>query len=148
MTLYALLERIAQYGKKRKLINYSCAGSSIYEINPHSIKEYPILFSSPTGNHRVTVDTTTFSITLTYMERLEKDSINDIQIYSVAVENLKDIIRGIAEIYGVIAVSDEYRIYNFIETERMEDRVAGAYAQIEITVSNEDICPEDIEDNE
>lgn len=141
MTLYKLLEEIAQRGIAKKLINYSCAGSSLYEVNARSVKDYPLLFSSPTGSHTVTRDTTTFSLTLSYVDRLEKDSINDIQTFSVAVENLKDIIATIEQIEGVVAISDSYRIYNFTETERMSDRVAGAYAQLNITVVNDEVCP-------
>lgn len=143
MTLEQLMYRIAQYGIKKKLINYSAAGSSLYQLNTSTIKKYPVLFTSPTGSHTVNTDLTRFTLTLFYLDRLSTDNANDISIFSIAVEVLKDLIRGISEIEGIVAVSEEYTITNFTETERLNDKLAGAYTTIEIVVSNDYICEQD-----
>ena len=143
MTLEHLLHSIANYGISRKIINYSAAGSSIADLNNKSVREYPILFTAPTGSHSVTRDTTQFTLTLYYIDRLEEDSSNDIAIYSTAIEQLKNIITGIGEIDGVIDVSEEYSIENFIDTETLSDRCAGAYSTIEIITLNDVICPDE-----
>lgn len=140
MTLKNLIDRIAKYGISRKLINWSSAGADIFAINSQSIREYPILFTSPTGSHRVEENTTTYSITLYYIDRLLRDSSNDIDIFSSAVEQLKAIVIGIAQIDGVVGVSDSYNVLNFTETERLSDSCAGAYCTIEVTVLNDFIC--------
>lgn len=141
MTLYALLNTIGDLGIKDKLINYSCAGSSIYQINDLPIRDYPILYCSPTGTHNVTENFTTYQLTLYYIDRLLEDSSNDVNIHSVGIEVLKNIINKIKKLDDVIEVGENYDITLFTETERMKDRTNGAFATIEVSVLNNSICP-------
>lgn len=144
MTLEYLLYSIGKAAIRNKIINYAAAGGSIYELNAETIQDYPILFASPTGQHEVRVNTTDYEISLYYLDRLLRDNSNDIQIYSTAVENLKLTLRAIEEIEGVIEISETYNISNFTETEAMNDRVAGAFATVTITILNTSDC-DDIE---
>ena len=80
MTLENLLYNIGRTAIRNKVINYSAAGSSIFELNAETIVDYPMLFISPTGNHEVRINTTDYEITLYYLDRLLRDSANDIQI--------------------------------------------------------------------
>ena len=95
MTLKNLIDNIAKLAIDQKCINYSAAGTSIYQLNPKQVDAYPVLFQSPTGDHIVNENTTTYEITLYYLDRLTEDSINDIVIYSASIEQLKNIVRGI-----------------------------------------------------
>lgn len=140
MTLKILLKEIGEMGKAQKLINFSAAGTSLDQINGMEINWYPLLFSSPTGTHTVAENTTTFDITLYYIDRLLTDYSNDIDIFSSAIENLKNLINGIKELPGVLDVTDDYTIRNFANTEKMNDSLAGAYAQVRIKVVNDTIC--------
>ena len=140
MTLEYLLYSIGKAAIRNKIINYAAAGGSIYELNAETIQDYPILFASPTGQHEVRVNTTDYEISLYYLDRLLRDNSNDIQIYSTAVENLKLTLKAIEEIEGVIEISDTYTISNFTETEGMNDRVAGAFATVTITILNTSDC--------
>lgn len=140
MTLENLLYNIGNTAIKNKVINYAAAGSSIFELNAETIVDYPLLFASPTGNHEVRVNTTDYEITLYYIDRLLRDSANDVQIFSTGVEQLKLIMRMIENIDGVVEVADTYSISNFAETEKMNDSVAGAFATVTITVLNISEC--------
>lgn len=140
MTLENLLYNIGRTAIRNKVINYSAAGSSIFELNAETIVDYPMLFISPTGNHEVRINTTDYEITLYYLDRLLRDSANDIQIFSTAVEQLKLVMRMIENIEGVVEVSDTYNISNFSETEKMNDSVAGAFCTVTITVINVSEC--------
>lgn len=140
MTLQSLLYAISEYGIHRKIINYSAAGASIYELIAKEIKDYPILFASPTGTHSVGRNTTKYTITLYYIDRLMTDSSNDIDVFSAAIEGLKNIIIGIDNLDGVVAVGEEYTIQNFTDTEVLNDRCGGAFATLEITILNDTIC--------
>lgn len=140
MTLENLLYNIGKTAIKNKVINYAAAGSSIFELNAETIVDYPLLFASPTGNHEVRVNTTDYEITLYYIDRLLRDSANDVQIFSTGVEQLKLIMRMIENIDGVVEVADTYSISNFAETEKMNDSVAGAFATVTITVLNTSEC--------
>lgn len=140
MTLKNLLYEIAKYASKNKIINYSAAGPSLYQLNMETIKDYPVLFASPTGSHNVSPNLTTYTITLYYIDRLTTGGENDVDILSNSVEGLKTIINGIKRIPGIVEIYDDYSITNFADTQRMSDKVAGAYATIVIRTTNETTC--------
>ena len=140
MNLRILLKEIGELAKEQKLVGFSAAGTSLDQINGMEIAWYPVLFNSPTGSHMVYQNTTTYDITLYYLDRLLEDYSNDIDIYSSAIENLKNIINGIKDIPGVVQVNDGYTIRNFTNTEKMNDRLAGAYAQVRVQVVNDTVC--------
>ena len=143
MTLKQLLTNIGELGKAQQLINFSAAGTSLAQINPLDVAWYPLLFLSPTGTHIVTENTTKFSITLYYVDRLLEDYSNDIDIFSSSVSNLENLITGIKLIPGVVGVEDNYSIRNFANPEKMNDSLAGAYAEVQITVVRDTICFEE-----
>lgn len=143
MTLKNLLISISELAIREKIIYSSMAGTSLYTINPKNIEGYPVLFSSPTGDHLVEQYTTTFNVSLFYFDRLSNGDENDIDIYSAAVEQLKTLIRKIESLEGVLKVEDGYRITNFADTESFDDRLCGAYATINIVTDNKFLCDED-----
>lgn len=140
MTLKTLIDAIGNMGMMQKLIKFSAAGTSLAQINPMTIKSYPLLFSSPTGTHQIREDVKIFSLTIYYCDRLLEDYSNDIDILSSSIENLQNIINGIKNIPGVVDVESVYPIRNFANTEKMNDSLAGAYAEVRITVPNNTIC--------
>lgn len=140
MNLKSLLVAIGEMGKQQKLINFSAAGTSLDQINGINVEWYPALFSSPTGNHNVLDNTTTYEITLYYIDRLLPDYSNDLDVLSSAVENLKNLVVGIRSIPGVVEVLNNYTIRNFANTEKMNDSLAGAYAVIRVKVANDTVC--------
>lgn len=141
MTLKYLLNSIANAAIQEKIINYAAAGSDLYALNTLRVDSYPVLFITPNGDHIVDDNTTTFSISLLYFDRLTEDSINDIDIYSAAIEELKNFVLVIEHLAGVLKVEDGYRITNFNDTESFDDRIAGAYAEIRVVTDNEWKCP-------
>lgn len=140
MTLQTLLNIIGEIGIRDRLINFSCAGSSIYQINDLTVVDYPILYTTPAGTHNVTPNYTSYELTLYYIDRLLEDNSNDVNIHSVGVEVLKNIINKIKAVEDVVEVEDEYDIILFTDTEKMKDRCSGAYATIKVSVLNNTIC--------
>lgn len=143
MTLKNLLVSISQLAINEKIINSALGGTSLYTINPKNIEGYPVLFSSPTGNHTVEQYTTTYSLSLFYFDRLSEGDENDIDIYSAAVEQLKNLILKIEKLDGVVKVRDGYTITNFNDTESFDDRLCGAYASIDVVTNNAYTCPDE-----
>lgn len=139
MNLFELCKELGEMAKAQELVNFSAAGSSLAEINPLEVDHYPLFFIIPSGTHTVYENTTRFDLTLYYVERLLEDNTNTIDIFSSAIENLKNILNGARDIPGVVAVDDTYTIRNFMP-EKLNDRLAGAYAQVRITVANETVC--------
>lgn len=146
MTLQDILNKVSMYAKKEQTVNCSLAGRSIYEINPATITNYGLVFTSPTGNHSWNENLTTYTLTLFYMDRLLEDSSNDITIFSASIETLKDIIKALRKDSDIVDVSDTVDFISFTETEKMSDRLAGSYCTIEITVLNETTCSTIYED--
>ena len=142
MTLQSLLYAITEVGIKQKVINYAAAGADIYALNSNTIKDWPVLFASPTGDHTISDNTTVYTITLYYLDRLLDDNSNDISVMSVGIEQLKNMIKWVAQINGVVEVENEYVIRNFTETESFADKCAGAWVTIRIKTLNSIICPE------
>lgn len=140
MTLEDLLYKIGETAIKNKIINFSAVGGDVYDLNVENIKDYPVLFAAPTGSHQVRENTTEYEVTFYFLDRLLSDSVNDVQIFSTAIEQLKLILNMVENIKGVLDVSDDYDIQNFTETERMNDRVAGAFSTVNITVQNNSDC--------
>ena len=142
MNLKQLSKYLGEMAREQKLVNYSCAGASLAEVNPISVDFYPLFMIIPSGTHQVMENTTKFSLSLYYVDRLLDDNTNTIDIFSSSIENLKNIINGAKTIDGVVGVDDIYTIRNFMP-EKMNDRVAGAYAEVRIEVINDSVCFED-----
>lgn len=136
MTLFTLCKEIGEMAKAQRLVNFSAAGSSLGEINPLSVDWYPMFYIIPAGTHTVMNNTTKFSLTFYYIDRLLEDNSNTIDIFSSSIENLKNIINGTKQIEGVVDVDDSYSVRNFMP-EKMNDRLAGAYAEIRVSVVND-----------
>lgn len=142
MTLEYLMQAIGEIAVHNNLVNYYLAGGSVYEVNAEDVKEYPLVFLSPTGEHTVRESTTRYTLTIFYMDRLWDDSSNDTQVTSNAIEALKNLYRQIPQIQWVTDVQEEPRLRIFAETEKMADRVAGAYMTLWCDVLNPSVCPE------
>lgn len=142
MNLFELCRELGEMAKAQELVNFSAAGSSLGEINPLTVDSYPMFFIIPAGTHTVQQDTTKFDLTLYYIDRLLEDNTNTIDIFSSSIENLKNILIGTRSIPGVVDVENVYTIRNFMP-EKLNDRLAGAYANVKITVSNDSVCFED-----
>lgn len=142
MTLETLIYNIGELALKNNLVNAYFAGGSLYELNAEIINEYPIIFLTPAGDHTVKENTTRFSLTIYYADRLWDDDRNETDICSAAIETLKNLMRQISYLDWVAYVQEEPVIRLFTETERMNDRVAGAYMQVWVEVLNPSTCPE------
>lgn len=139
MNLQELCKELGEMAKAQELVNFSLAGASLAEINPLQVDWYPLFFIIPSGTHTVQANTTKFDLVLYYIDRLLEDNSNTIDIFSSSIENLKNILIGARSIPGVVDVEDTYTIRNFMP-EKLNDRVAGAYAQVRITCENETVC--------
>lgn len=144
MSIERLLDALGNLAVKYNLINWAGYGGSIYEINTATIEDYPILFLSPTDEIRVTKDYTSYGLTIYFIDRLLEDSSNDTQIFSAGELTLANFLRQVKLLPGILKVDEEYTIRLFTETEKMNDRCAGAYARVRIWVGNE--CAEWMEE--
>lgn len=138
MTLELLLNIICDLAIKRNLVNYSAAGSSIYELNTKTVDSYPFIFVSPTGSIVTRKNFTDYGLTLFYVERLLEDNANDTRTYSIANDTLVNLVRQLRQLTGIVEITEpSVRLFN---DERLNDRCCGAYAEITVTVLNDAEC--------
>lgn len=135
MNLLELCRALGEMAIAQMLVKYSAAGASLGEINPLNVEWYPLFYIIPSGTHTVMENTTRFDLTLYYIDRLLEDNSNTIDIFSSSIDNLKNIIVGAKSIPGVVDVESTYTIRNFMP-EKLNDRLAGAYANVRIVVAN------------
>lgn len=140
MTLEYLIQVLCDLAIKHNLVNWASAGPSVYGLNPVEIKDYPLFFISPTERIEVRKNTTQYGLTIYYIDRLLEDNSNEIQIYSVAADSITNFLRQIRELDSVVEASDP-SIRLFTQSEKMQDRVAGGYTTVNITVLNNNNCP-------
>lgn len=140
MTLKDLQFKISQMAIQDALINASFSTYSIEAVNSETIREYPILITMPTGSHSVAENYTTYTLTLYYLDRLLNDNSNQNDVMSQSVEVLKNMANKIANMNGIVRMDRNYEIVNFVDTEALSDRVAGAYATLKITIKNDTVC--------
>lgn len=140
MTLELLANILTEFALKRNLVNYASFGPSIYELNPKDIVAYPILFLSPTETINVGKNTTTYGFTFYFIDRLLEDSSNETQIFSIGADTLTNFLRQIKDFDWAVEVSDP-SIRLFTNSEKMQDRCAGAYTTVNLTVLNDANCP-------
>lgn len=139
MTLEFLLNTLCELGIHHNLVNYAAAGGSIYALNAETIKDYPFFFISPTEDILVEKSTTTYGLTIFYCDRLLQDSSNDTQVFSNGTLSLTNFIRQIRGLDGIVSV-DDFNIRPFTETERLNDRLGGAYTRVRIKTLNSYNC--------
>ena len=142
MNLKQLCKALGELACAQQLVNFSAAGASLAELNPLQIEFYPVFYIIPSGVHTVLENTTRYGLVLYYIDRLIQDNYNSIDVFSSSVENLKNIVIGAKGIEGVVGVQDGYTIRNFMP-EKMNDRVCGAYAEVQIEVKNDSTCYEE-----
>ncbi|MCQ2754586.1 MAG: hypothetical protein MJ231_06020 [bacterium] len=139
MTLNQILDTISKIGINDKLVNYAGYGSSVYELNSLTIRDYPILFVSQTGDIIVYENYTEFNLTIFYIDRLLSDKSNDVEIHSSAVEVLKNIFNKI-KINDNIIDAELGKIQLFTEPEKFSDKCNGAFAQLKVLAINNSVC--------
>lgn len=141
MTLEYLQYSIGEIALKNNLVNWYGTGGSLYEINGETVRDYPLVFITASGDHTVYENVTRYTLTIYYMDRLLDDNSNETNVHSVAVETLKNLYRQIPMISWVDGIQLDPRIRLFSEVEKMDDRVAGGYMTVWVDVLNPSTCP-------
>lgn len=141
MTIERLLYDISEIALKNNLVNAAYAGPSLYNLNGETVRDYPYIFTSPTDDITVGENTSTYGLTLFFVDRLLEDSSNEVDIFSVGVETLKNLIKQLEGLDEIVSVGDTPIIRLFTETQKMADFCAGAYVRLRVTVLNSVACP-------
>ena len=119
--------------------------NDIYRLNSIADARYGA-FAWTQGQHRLDAggDTHTFAFTLFYIDRLTADKGNEIEIQSMGVQTIENVIRTL-ETRGVFA-TEGWTMQSF--NERFEDECAGVFASVRLTVPADTVCDYTYNDTE
>lgn len=142
MTLLELTDAIEDLALSSPIIHYADSGADVYDLNNRTVVDYPAVYIMPDGVHTVGKNTTQYHLTIFYIDRQTADNTNTEQVFSTGIRELSNLVRGIRDIEGVLAISDTASVQNFINTEqeKLSDVCAGAYIITTVIVSNDSAC--------
>ena len=135
MTLMETVRTIEAEARLQPSVNM-IVRSDVYRISKAPDRRYGI-FAWVQQEHSAnfTDDFTQFHFSLFYVDRLTEDRKNELEIQSVGIQTLDNIIRGL-EGKGVYADSWTFRAF----TERFEDECAGVWCEAVFSVLVSQVC--------
>lgn len=112
--------------------------NDVFRLNALPSVEYGV-FAFTQGQHRASLDTavTTYVMTLFYVDRLTEDASNEVEVQSVGISTLKNIIATLADDFG----ATQWTINTF--NQRFTDLCAGAFATVAVEIPFDYTCSDD-----
>lgn len=134
MTLKEIFDGLNEIAASQPDINDIVKSGNIYDLNSEREAKYSV-FCATQGTHSYdfTNGYNTFNFILYYVDRLQSDGDNKIEVQSTAIETLKNIIRTFSNKYDVDITTASFEVF----TESFSSLCAGAYATIPIEVDDE-----------
>lgn len=117
----------------------SIVRNDIFRLNSLPNAKYAV-FGWTQGQHTASVESSliTFNFTFFYIDRLTADKRNELEIQSVGIQVLDNIIRSL-EMQTVYA-DNQYTFTTF--NQRFVDECAGVFTNVALTVPVTDLCEE------
>ncbi len=112
--------------------------NDVYRLNGMPAVKYGV-FAFTQGQHTSTIDGafTDYGFTLFYIDRLNEDRSNQIQIQSTGERTLRNILLVLAD-QGIEA--GQYTLQPFLQ--KFDDQCAGVYCDVTLSVPNDSTCPD------
>lgn len=131
MTLYDIVTTLINIAKKQPNINYTGEGD-IYTLNSLPNIDYSVFYVTQ-SNHTQREDTINYNLTLFYIDRVNSNGNNVLQIQSTGMLALNNIINNFNNLYDVEVGDIDYTTF----VHRFQDDCAGIYANVTITADAE-----------
>lgn len=139
MTLLQTIQAMEMIASQQPSVNM-IVENDIFRLNSVSDARYGV-FGWTQGQHSSSVGSSvvTYNFSLFYVDRLTSDKSNQIEIQSVGIETLDNIIRMLDDM-GIFADSS-YSFTTF--NQRFLDECAGVFCNVSFTTPLSFVCPED-----
>lgn len=144
MTLLELIhtiEVVASHQPSIKMI----VENDVFRLNNKADARYGV-FAFVQGQHSSSVNSSviSYSFTFFYVDRLKNDRSNQIEIQSVGVQTLDNIIRALDEL-GIYSETEyTFQVFN----QRFLDECAGVFCNVTLSIPVGSLCPESFADND
>ena len=141
MTLLEVIGRIEDVAKSQPSVNM-IVRSDVFRISSAPERRYGI-FSWTQMQHsgEMSDDLITYRFSLFYVDRLMENRQNEVEIQSVGIQTLDNIVRQLDDI-GISAESWTFRTF----TQRFLDECAGVWCEVGFQVPVSLVCAEDYGD--
>ena len=142
MTLLELIktiEVVASHQPSVKMV----VENDVFRLNNKADARYGV-FAFVQGLHNTSIDSSVISYTFTffYVDRLKNDRSNQIEIQSVGIQTLDNIIRRLDDLGVYSETSYSFQVFN----QRFLDECAGVFCNVTLSVPVGSTCPETFED--
>lgn len=133
------MEVIASHQPSIKMV----VENDIFRLNAKADARYGV-FAFVQREHSTSIDSNfiTYAFTLFYVDRLKNDRSNQIEIQSVGIQTLDNIIRAMDEIGIYTETSYSFQVFN----QRFTDECAGVFCNVNLSVPVGSACPETFAD--
>ena len=142
MTLLELIktiEVVASHQPSVKMV----VENDVFRLNNRADARYGV-FAFVQGLHNTSIDSSVISYTFTffYVDRLKNDRSNQIEIQSVGIQTLDNIIRRLDDLGVYSETGYSFQVFN----QRFLDECAGVFCNVTLSVPVGSTCPETFED--
>lgn len=141
MTLYDLIQTIERVASAQPTIRM-IVENDIWKLNAEPSADYAV-FGFRQTEHSANIDSSfiSYAFEFYYIDRLTNDMSNQIEVQSVAIQTLDNIVRTLAD--NGLKVAD-YRFMPFYQ--KFADECSGAICYITIGAVVDRVCAEEISD--
>ena len=138
MTLQQLIRTIEMVAAQQPSVNM-IVQNDIFRLNSVSDAKYGV-FAWTQGQHSASVGSALFSYSFTfiYVDRLMEDLSNQIEVQSVGMQTLDNILRSLDDIGIDVNTSYSFQTFN----QRFLDECAGVFCSVTLQVPVSQICAE------
>lgn len=142
MTLKELIRVIEVVASHQPSVNM-VVENDIFRLNNKADARYGV-FAFVQGQHSSSIDSSMidYSFTFYYVDRLLNDRSNQIEVQSVGIQTLDNIIRQLDEVGVFSDQAYTFQVFN----QRFLDECAGVFCNVTLSVPVASICPETFED--
>ena len=135
MTLYEVIKAIEVAASRQPSIEM-IVRNDVFRLNSLPNAKYGV-FAWTQGRHEIGADLQTFVFTFFYVDRLTEDKANEVEIQSVGIQSIRDILLILDE-WGIPYESWDAQTFN----QRFMDECAGVFCSVRLQVPVTWNCPD------
>ena len=142
MTLQEVIKTFEVVASQQPSVNM-IVQNDIFRLNSKSDARYGV-FGWAQGQHSSSTDSSmfTYSFTFFYVDRLKNDMSNQIEVQSVGIQTLDNILRKLDDLGIYISSTYSFQTFN----QRFVDECAGVFCNVSLQVPVSSMCSESFAD--
>ena len=142
MTLKEAIKVIEEVASRQPSINM-IVENDVFRLNAKADARYGV-FAWLQGQHSTSIDSNTLSLQFTffYVDRLTEDKGNQLEIQSVGIQTLDNILRKLDDLGMWVSNNYTFQAFN----QRFLDECAGVFTNVTIDIPISSVCPESFAD--